>query len=72
MDAIFEAGELFDPDRAAGVEFSRGDADFGAEAEFAAIGELGRGVVQHDRRVYLTQEFFGRRFVSGDDGVGVM
>ena len=47
--AIFEAGELLDADRAARVQAAGGDADLGAEAELAAVGELGRGVVQHDR-----------------------
>ena len=52
-DAIFEAGELFDADRAAGVHLAGGDADLAAEAELAAIGELGRGVVEQDRRIDL-------------------
>src|SRR6478609_10953326 len=60
VDAILEAGQLFGADRAAGVEFAGGDADFGAEAELAAIGELRRGVMQHDRRVDLVEEFLGR------------
>ena len=59
-DAIFEAGELLDADRAAGVQLAGGDADLGAEAEFAAVGELGRGVVQHDRGIDLVEEFFRR------------
>ena len=49
-----------------------GDADLGAEAELAAVGELGRGVVQHDGRVDLRQELLRRRGIVGDDGVGVM
>ena len=36
------------PDRAAGMHPAGGDADLRAEAELAAVGELGRGVVQHD------------------------
>ena len=56
MDAIFEAGQLLGADRAAGVEFPGGDADFRAEAELAAIGELGRCVVQHDRRIDLVEK----------------
>src|ERR1700687_1646402 len=40
VDAVFEAGQLFRADRAAGMEFTGGDADFGTEAEFAAVGEL--------------------------------
>src|SRR4051812_10017626 len=56
-DAIFEAGQLLGADGAAGVEFAGGDADLGAEAELAAVGELRRGVMQHDRRIDLVEEF---------------
>jgi hypothetical protein len=38
--------QLLDADRAARMHAAGGDADLGAEAEFAAIGELGRGVVE--------------------------
>ena len=51
---------MIDPDRAAGVEAAGRDADLGAEAEFPAVGELGRGVVQDYRRIHLGQEFFRR------------
>ena len=40
-----------------------GDADLGSEAELAAVGELGRGVVQHDGRIDLRQEALGRGVV---------
>ena len=53
VHAILEGAELLDPDRPARVDAPGGDADLGAEAEFAAVGELGRGVVQDDRRVRL-------------------
>src|SRR5216684_2325585 len=55
--AIFEAAELLQSDRPARVQSPGGDADLGPEAELAAVGELGRGVVQHDRGVHLGQEF---------------
>ena len=71
-DAVFESGELVDADRPACVQPSGGDADLGAEAEFAAVGELGRGVVQHDRRIHLAQEPRSRRRVVGHDGVSVV
>ena len=58
--AVFEAGQLLDADRAARVEAAGGDADLGAEAELAAVGELGRGVVQHDGGIDLAQEFLRR------------
>src|SRR5262249_39573163 len=51
--AILEAGQLLDAHRPARMEAAGGDADLGAEAELAAIGELGRGVVQHDRGIDL-------------------
>ena len=49
-----------------------GDADLGAEAELAAVGELGRGVVHDDRRIDLFQKAFGGGLVLGHDAVGVM
>ena len=49
-----------------------GDADFGAEAKFAAVGELGRRIVQDDGRIDLAQELFGGGLVVGDYRVGVM
>src|SRR5262245_61984648 len=59
-DAVLEAGELIDADRPTGVHLAGSNADLGAEAELAAVGELGRGVVQNDRRVDLVEEFLGR------------
>src|SRR5438309_1241344 len=46
--AVFEARELLDADRAARMHAPGRDADLGTEAELAAVGKLGRGVVQHD------------------------
>src|SRR5712691_2493729 len=54
--AVFEGAELLYADRTTGVEPAGGDADLGAEAEFATIRELGRGVVEHDRGVDLVEE----------------
>ena len=42
MNTVFEAGQLFGADRTAGVEFAGGNPDLRAEAELAAVGELGR------------------------------
>ena len=64
VDAIFEARQLLGADRAAGMEFAGGDADLRAEAELAAVGELRRGVVQHDRRIDLVEEFLARPSAS--------
>ena len=43
------------------MEAPRGDADLGAHAELAAIGELRRGIVQHDRAVDAGEELLGGR-----------
>ena len=58
-DLPFVGREPFERDRPAGVEPPGGDADLGAEAEFAAVGELGAGVDHHDRAVDFGQEAFG-------------
>src|SRR5690606_18493889 len=71
-DAVFEAGELFDADGAAGVHFAGGDADFAAETEFAAVGELGGGVVQQDGAVDFAEELLNSSRVLGDDRFGVV
>ena len=63
---------MLDAHRAARMHAARGDADLGAEAEFAAIGELRRGVVQHDGAVDLRQEPRGGGLVLRDDAVGVV
>jgi hypothetical protein len=51
MYAVFESRQLLDADRAPRVQPASRDADLGAEAELAAIGELRRGIVQNDRRI---------------------
>src|SRR4051812_43471521 len=65
-DAVLEAGELLDANRPARVQPAGGDADLGAEAELAAVGELCRSIVQHDRGVDLAQEFVGGGLIVGD------
>src|SRR5882672_11834763 len=72
VDAIFEAGQLLGANRSAGVEFAGGDPDLGAEAELAAIGELRRCVVQHDRGVDLVEEFLRGVRVVRHDRIGVV
>src|SRR5438093_5731131 len=71
VNAIFEARQLLGADRAAGVEFTGGNPDLGAEAELAAIGELRRCVVQHDCGIDLAEEFLGDLRILGHDRVGV-
>src|ERR687896_1673894 len=58
---VFEAGQLLDPDRTAGVQAAGRDANLGAHAELAAIGELGRGVAHHDCAVDLREKALSRR-----------
>src|SRR6185295_4746355 len=72
VNAIFEARQLLGADRAAGVEFAGGNPDLGAEAELAAIRELRRGVVQHDRGIDFAEEFLGSASVLRHDRVGMM
>src|SRR3981189_2613397 len=72
MDAVFETGQLLGSDRAAGMKFPGGDADFRAEAEFAAVGELRRCVMQHNRRIDLVEKFVRGSFVFSDDRIGVL
>src|ERR1700712_112047 len=72
VDAIFEAGQLLGADRAAGVELAGGNADLGAETELATVGELGRGVMQHDRGIDLVEELRRGGGVFGHDRIGVM
>src|SRR5262249_59372532 len=71
-DAVFEAAQLLHADRTPRVEPAGGNADLGAEAELAAVGELGRGVVQDDRRIDLREELLRRRRIGGDDGIGMI
>src|SRR5438105_1574873 len=72
VDPIFEAGQLLGADRTSGVEFAGGYPDLRAEAELAAIGELRRCVMQHDRRIDLVEEFLRGFRVFGHDRVGMM
>jgi hypothetical protein len=70
--AVFERCQLLDANRPARMHLAGGDADLGAHAELAAVGELGRGVVQQDGRVDLVEEPLDRRGVLGDDRLGVV
>src|SRR5258705_11516110 len=72
VDAIFETGQLLGADRTAGVKFPGGDADFRAEAEFAAVGKLRRCVMQHDRRIDLIEKFARGGLVLRNDRIRVM
>src|ERR1700730_7968558 len=72
VDAIFEAGQLLGADRAAGVKFSGGDADFCAAAEFSGVVKLRRCLLQHDRGVDLIEKLARRGCILGHDRVGVL
>src|SRR5437867_2715837 len=48
------------------------DADLRAQAELAAVGELGAGIVHDDGAVDLVQESVGRGLVVGHDRFGVL
>src|SRR3546814_3751695 len=60
----------FQSDRPARVQTPRRDADFGAEAAFAAVGGLRRGVWHDDRAVDFRQDTLGGPTNLGDDRVG--
>src|SRR5262249_7274530 len=70
--AIFEAGQLLDADRTARVKTASGDADLRAKPDLAAVGELRRGVVQHDRGIALAQELPRRGGILAHDRIGVV
>src|SRR6478735_181840 len=72
VNAIFKAGQLLGADRAAGVEFAGGNSDLRAEAELAAVGELRRCVVQHDRGIDLAEKPLGCMIVFRHDRIGMM
>ena len=72
MHDIFEGRELLEPHRPAGMEAPSGDADLGPHAELATVGELGRGIVQHNGAVDAGEEFLGCVLVLGDDHLGVL
>jgi len=64
--------EISCPHRSAGVEFVGADADFRAQAIFAAIGEAGAGVDEDAGAVDFGGEFLDGLRVAAEDGVGVV
>src|SRR5208282_391029 len=68
---VFVAGQLLDADRSARMKFIGTDADFRAHSEFAAVGELCGGVMQHDRAVDPVEEAFGGCGIGGHDRIRV-
>ena len=53
------------------MEAIGGNADLGTHAELAAIGKLGRGIVQNDGAIDARQTSLGRFCIAGKDGFGV-
>src|SRR5579883_1802473 len=72
VHAVFEAGELLHTDRSTRMEATGGDPDLSPEPELAAVGELGRGIVQDDRRIDFAQEFLGGCLIGGNDRICMM
>src|SRR4051812_7252836 len=62
-------GELGQAERAPGVQLLGGDADLGAEAELAAVGESGGGVHQDRGGIDAGDEVGDRRGGIADDGL---
>ena len=70
---VLIAGQLFDADRPARMHLPGRDPDLRPHPELAAIGELGRGVDQHDAAVDLVQEALRRsRGILGENAVGMV
>src|SRR4051794_17728195 len=63
--------QLGQPHRSAGVQLLGGYADLCPETKLLAVGEPGRGVHHHGRRVTAHDERLRRRQRVGDDGFGV-
>src|SRR3546814_18720206 len=66
----FVRRQPFESDRPARVEAPRRAADLRPQAELAAVGELGRGILHADRAVHLCEEAVCAGGVLGDAPVG--
>ena len=71
-DDPFVGRQIRRPHRAAGVEFVGADADLGAQAIFAAVGESGAGVDHHAGGIDAGDELLDRRGGIAQDRIGVM
>src|ERR1700736_5614492 len=69
---ILVTGQLFHAHRSTRVEFVGTDADFRTHPEFAAVGELGGRIVQHEGAVDAREKALGCLRVAGHDAVGVL
>src|SRR3954447_1868660 len=68
---IFEGRQLLGANRTARMQLAGGDADFPAEAELAAVGELRRRVPKHDRAIHAVEEIFCGGGLFRDNRFGV-
>ena len=66
------AGEFAEAHGAAGVELVGGDADLGAEAELATVGEAGGDIVKHAGGIHGAEEMLGHGVIRCDDAIGVV
>jgi hypothetical protein len=67
----FIGGEFFEAHGTAGADFVGADADFGAHAELATVGEAGGGIPIDGGGIDFGEELAGGDSVAGDDAVGV-
>ena len=68
----FHRGQALDAHGSSGVKLIGGDADFGPQAVFKAIGKTRAGVDHHAGRVHLTQKPLRMAMVRGQNGIGVV
>ena len=54
------------------MELAGGNADLGAKAEFAPVGELGGGIVQDNGAVNFVQKSLGGFFIISNDRIGLL
>src|ERR1019366_8980901 len=65
------AGQFLQAHRAARADLVSADADLGAHAELAAVGEAGRGVPINRGGIHLAEELPRSRLIPRHDAVGV-
>src|SRR4051812_48913653 len=68
---VLVGSELLDAHWPTGMEAIGRNADLGAHAELAAVGELRGSIVQHDGAIYPLEEALRGGGIGGDDAVGV-
>ena len=71
VNQVFVTGQLFGSHWSARVNPPGGDSNFSTHAEFAAIGELRRRVVQQNRAVQVMEELLHGLLILSNDRFGV-